>query len=208
MGAKKQSVAQRFNRPGEGVVMGDIRQDLVDGVMSQTFSVDVSNAQVPDRRYAAEVAAIVMSDNMVRLLFGQTKPIGKGLSSMLVIHIPYRAARTFINSMKILVDTARAYMEQYKVESSSLLELKNQEEPAQTATVEANIIIGAFSGREACMDFYHASPFAMGSAGNSGKLHADPTVRVTLGLPLMMAVFDWLESHKNELPVDALENEL
>lgn len=206
--AKGQQLTQRFTRPGEGVAMGVVYQKNVDGTKAQAFSIDISNAQVPDRRYAAEVGAIVMSDNMVRLLFGQTKPIGKGLSSMLVIHIPYRGARAFMDSMSALVGLAREYMKSYGVKDSSLLDLKSQEEPAQTATVESNIIVAAFSGREACMDFYHSSPFAIHGVGVTGKFFAEPTVRVTLGLPLMMAIYDWLESHKGELPADDLENDL
>lgn len=205
---KKHVATHRASRPGEGVVMGIVSQQVANGSISQTSLIDVSNAQVPDRRYAANVGAIEMSDNMLRLFFGQTKPIGKGLSSILVIHIPYRAARAFINSMSSLVDLAREHMKRFGIRESSLLELENQEEPAQTATVESNIILGAFSGREACMDFYHASPYAMKEVGATGRLCAEPTVRVTLGLPLLMAIYDWLERHKGELPADEMEDEL
>jgi hypothetical protein len=208
--SKKQQLTQQFMRPGEGVVMGIVRHDKVasGGVVSQTVSVDFSSAQVPDRRYAADVGAIVMSDNMVRLIFGQTNPIGKGLTTLLVIHIPYQAARTFLDSMGDLVELAHEYMKKFKVGESSLLELKNQEKPEQIATVESNIILAAFSGREACMDFYHSSPFARKGFGISGKFFAEPTVRVTLGLPLLMAIYDWLKSHKGKLPADELEGTL
>jgi hypothetical protein len=208
--AKKQQLTQHFMRPGEGVVMGIVRHDKVasGGVVSQTVAVDFSSAQVPDRRYAADVGVVLMSDNMIRLIFGQTKPLGKGLMTLLVIHIPYQAARTFLHSMNELAELARSFMKQYKVGESSLLELMNQDEPAQTATVESNIILAAFSGREACMDFYHSSPFARKGFGISGKFFAEPTVRVTLGLPLLMAIYDWLKSHKGELPADELEGTL
>ena len=36
-----------------------------------------------------------------------------------------------------------------------------EEEPEQTVTLFANIIGLAFAGREACLDFYHASPFSL-----------------------------------------------
>jgi len=207
---KKHQLVQRYTRPGEGVVIGIVRQDIADsdGAVSQAVSIDLSTAQVPDRRYAAEVGAIVMSDNMIRLLFGQTKAIGEGLSSLLVIHIPYRAARVFLHSMNGVAKSAREYMDRHKTGNSRLLELKDQKEPAQTATVEANIIAAAFSGREACMDFYHSSSFAMHGFGITGKFFAEPTVRVTLALPLLMAIYDWLSSHKNELPADELEDKL
>lgn len=205
---KGQQLTQRVTRPGEGVAMGVVHTKNIGTSELQALTIDISSAQVPERRYAAEVGAIIMSDNMVRLLFGQTKPIGTGLNSLLVIHIPYRAAITFRKSMSELVVGAREYMARFKVGNSTLLDLKSQTEPAQTATVESNIIIAAFSGREACMDFYHTSPFAIKGVGLTGKFFAEPTVRVTLGLPLMMAIYDWLETHKKDMPADEMENEL
>jgi hypothetical protein len=205
---KKPNITQHVTRPGEGVALGIVRHDAAGGVVSQKISVDLATAQVPERRYAAEVGAIIMSDNMVRLIFAQTKPIGKGLITMLVIHIPYQAARAFLDSLGQIVDLAHVYMKKYKVAESSFLDLANQVEPAQVATVESNIIIAGFSGREACIDFYHASPFARRGFGISGKMYAEPTVRVTLGLPLLMAIYDWLKSHKGELPADELEGTL
>lgn len=211
MAAKKQQLVQRYTRPGEGVAIASVRQDIVEsgGGVSHGFSVDLSTAQVPDRRYAAEVGAIVMSDNMIRLLFGQTKAIGEGLSSLLVIHMSFRGARVFLHSMNgSVAKTAQDYMARHNVRKSTLFELKDQKEPAQTATVEANIVAAGYSGREACMDFYHSSSFAMHGFGVTGKFFAEPTVRVTLALPLLMAIHDWLLSHKSELPADELEDHL
>lgn len=208
MPGKKHQLVQRHTRPGEGVVIAS-RGDVEPGEGgSQTIALDLTTAQVPERRYAAEVGALVMSDNMVRLLFGQTKAIGDGLNSLLVIHIPYRAARTFLSSMSSVSKTARDFMDRHRIGNSRLLELKDQKEPGQTATVEANIIAAAFSGREACMDFYHASSFVAHAFGNTGKYFAEPTVRVTLALPLLMAIYDWLLGRKNELPADDTENKL
>lgn len=110
--------------------------------------------------------------------------------------------------MNGVAKTAREYMNRHNVRESALFELKNQKQPAQTATVEANIIVAGYSGREACIDFYHSSSFAMHGFGITGKFFAEPTVRVTLALPLLMAIYDWLLSHKNELPADELENTL
>jgi hypothetical protein len=110
--------------------------------------------------------------------------------------------------MNGVAKTAGEYMDRHKVSKSSLLELKNQTEPTQTATVEANIVAAGFTGREACIDFYHSSSFAMHGFGITGKFFAEPTVRVTLALPLLMAIHDWLSSHRSELPADELEDQI
>lgn len=207
MVGKKNQLVQGFVRPGEGVVIGHVRQDIVDshGGTARGISIDLSTAQVPDRRYAAEVGAILISDSMVRLLFGQTKAIGEGLSSLLVIHMPFRAARVFLHSMIPVAKTALEFMTTNHVRNSPLLDLKSQKEPLQTATVEANIVAAAYTGREACMDFYHSSSFAIHGFGISGKFFGEPTVRVTLPLSLMMGIHDSLLQHKSELPADELE---
>lgn len=202
---KKHQLVQRFTRPGEGVAIGHIRPEMsATGAASQWIAIDLTTAQVPDRRYPAEVGALKLADNMVRLLFGQTKPIGEGLSSLLVIHIPFRGALTFINSMNGVGTTGRTYMKEHNIKDAELLELKNQKEPTQIATVEANIIAAAVAGREACMDFYHSSSFAMHGFGISGKFFAEPIVRVTLTLPLLMAIYDWFVRHKGDMPGDEL----
>ena len=122
--------------------------------------------------------------------------------------MPFRGVRVFLNSMIPVAKTAREFMEKNSIRSAVLLDLKGQQEPVQTATVEANIIAAAYSGREACMDFYHSSSFAIHGFGISGKFFAEPTVRVTLTLPLMMGIHDWLMKRKSEMPADELEGKI
>lgn len=208
MASKNKLTVQHYSRPGEGALIATVRPKIGPSgeANSEHLSIDLASAPVPDRRYAAEVGAVVQSQDMLRILFGQTKAIGKGLSSLLIIHVSFRAARAFLHSASGVVKNASDHLAKYNVEKASLLELEGQTEPTQTATVEANVIAAAFAGREACIDFYHASSFALHGFGITGKFYADPTVRVTLAVPLFIAIYEWLLSHKNELPADEVED--
>ncbi len=204
MSARKNQLVQKLTRPNEGVAIDIIRQPMMQGAKSQQILMDLSSAQVPDRRYPADVASVVVSDDMVRLLFGQQKLTGAGLLSVLVIHTSFWGARQFLNSMVDVAKTARAHLEQHDIPMAQLFQVK--EEPNQTVPLAANIIAAAYAGREACLDFYHASSFSMRGLGLGGGLFAEPVVRITLTTPLLLAIHDALEAKKDKLPDDSKED--
>jgi hypothetical protein len=147
---------------------------------------------------------------MVRLLFGQTKTIGSGLNTLLVIHVSFLGVRHFIKSMQDgVAKSARDFLARHAITSPNLLDISEESsQPASTVNLEANIIAMAFHGREACLDFYHASSFVWHNLGRGGKFYAEPVVRVTLPTALMMALYDSLEADKTSFPADELEGTL
>lgn len=200
MSAKKNPLVQRLTRPNEGVAIDIIRHPIIGGARSQQISMDMSSARVPDRRYPADIADVLVSDDMVRLLFGQKKLTGTGLLSVLVIHTSFWGARQFMNSMGEAANIGLRYMEEHHVPTAQLYQVK--EEPNQTVPLAANIIAAAFAGRDACMDFYHASAFSIRGLGLGAGLYADPVVRITLTTPLLLAIYDALHAKKDKLPDD------
>jgi len=75
-----------------------------------------------------------------------------------------------------------------------------EEEPEQTVTLFANMIGLAFAGREACMDFYHASAFSMHQANQNRKMAVESVVRVILGSGLLLPLLDRLHELEESLP--------
>ena len=204
MKAKKNQLVQRLTRPNEGVAIDIIRHPMREGAKSQQISMDMSSAPVPDRRYPADVASVLVSDDMVRLLFGQRKLTGTGLLSVLVINISFWGVRQFLSSMVGVAKTGRTHMEEHRIPAAQLFQVK--EEPNQTVPLAANIIAAAYAGREACMDFYHASSFSMRGLGLGAGFFAEPVVRITLTTPLLLAIHDGLEAKKDRLPDDGEED--
>lgn len=200
---------QRFHKPrvGEGVPIEVIRQSVNhNGTLTERISLDLGSAEVPNRRYPANAASIVVDDNAVHWLLAQTKPIGQGLLSLLVINVSFLGTRQFMHAMGQIAPTSQSYLEKHNVPAKRLIDI--QDTPAQTVALDANIVAAAFAGREACLDFYHASSFALHSLGQGGKLLVDPVVRVTLSAQLLMAIYIGLGELKNSMPIDELEGEL
>ena len=206
MSTKKHQLTERLTRPGEGVAIDVVQHRSDAGSVGQTISINLSSATVPDRRYPADVAAVIVDSDMVRLLFGQRKVLGKGLESLVIIQLPFIGARNFLRSMAEVAEKATAYVAKHHVADPP--ELDREATPNQTVTLTANFIAAAFTAREACIDFYHVSSFAFRGIGAGGKLYADPVVRVTLIARLLLAIHDDLESQKDAMPVDELEGKL
>lgn len=154
------------------------------------FSANLSRVPVPDRRYTSDIASVVSDENMVKLLFGQTKVTGNGLRSLLVISMTFDAIHQLIRSLDTVAE--RTVQLREKLPVGKLIDIA--EEPEQTVALAANIIVAGFSGAESCLDCYYASPFAMINVQNGGgKLALEPVVRITLPTSIYFAMWKKLK---------------
>lgn len=150
---------------------------------------------------------VLSAQDGARLIFGQAKVAGEGLRSLVVVHITSLGVRQFLRSTPGVLEVARDYLKRNRMSVAKLTDIK--EEPSQTAALAANLVAAAFSDTEACLDFYHASPFVMMSVKSGGDFAANPVVRVSLPTVLFVAMCEKLESMKAQIqPVgDELEEE-
>ena len=186
------------NREGEGVVVGLVRQRSSTGY---GIALDFTSAPVPERRFSADTAWIAFAPDMVRILFGQFKGAGPDLEHVVVVRMSFLAARFFLDSMKGVSRTGHDYLS--KINDSQPLADPPRNLPAQTFTLDANIIIAGFSGREACMDLYYSSPHVkVALQRGANEYRADPVARVMLTTRLMMNIHDELASKRSTFPSD------
>jgi len=174
------------------------------GTAGFQISLDLLSAPVPERRYVADAANVTYNNGFVHLIFWQKKITGNEARSMVIVSL---------TSLSILqyFQNAEAQIGQLEKLSSTQQKLEGSldklpEEPAQTVCLAANIIATGWSGREACMDFYHASPFVLGMiATNNSKFTAEPIVRVNLSTGVLLALFSQLKLLKPSFPQDDLD---
>ena len=169
----------------------------VSGVTNISLTVDLGSAPVPERRYVADVGTVILAHEGARLVFGQSKVSGSGLRSLIVVHMSAYGAHQFLRSTPDMLKTAKKFMQQNQLTVGSLTEIG--EEPNQTVALAANLIAASYSGTEACMDFYHASPFVVMQVKAGGEFAADPVVRVSLPMVLLYAICEKLETMKAQL---------
>jgi hypothetical protein len=140
---------------------------------------------------------VILVQEGARLIFGQSKVTGDGLRSLIIVHMPAYGAHQFLRSTPDMLKTAKKFMQQNQLTVGSLTEIN--EEPNQTVALAANLIAASYSGTEACMDFYHASPFVVMQVKAGGEFAADPVVRVSLPMVLLYAICEKLETMKAQL---------
>ena len=188
---------QPVNRPGEGTAAINVALKTfiaTDGQSISQLGLDLSQAHVPDRRYAADTCAVTYSNQVVRLIFGQELFNGAGLRSAVAVKMTPRAVMQLLQ----MIDSS---MSESFVQGLALEGVQTEAlaspivEPSQTTVVlAANLVLPAVSSLEACIDFYQASAFALGVAMRSsvGKLAVDAVVRVDLSTGLFLALLEEL----------------
>ena len=193
--ARLQTIQRIISRPGEGTPIGIVnRQPMIAGVAAGvSLGLDLTTARVPDRRYVATAAAIAQEGDRITLIFGQHKLGGKGYRSLLLIEFPSNYVDQFLIASQELVDSIKKIAEQNSFLSVPLSDI-SEDVPGQTIPFVANIATAGYTDRDACMDFYYASPFAVQIAGMGGEFSADPVVRVTLQTALMMSIYERLSN--------------
>jgi hypothetical protein len=144
------------------------------------FGVDVSKAPVPQRRYAAEICSLSGDMHEVRIVFAQRCLMGDTLESAIVIRMSRKAAGEFLNSVDM------PQIESMVATGSVELLDTITGRPRNTANMVANLVSVGVVDNETCMDFYHASAFAIAKIHNQSKLELEPVVRVDLRTSLFL----------------------
>jgi hypothetical protein len=187
------------SRPGEGVGAIDVAVQVFiapNGKSVTNFGLNLSQAPVPDRRYSAETCAIAYSRDTVKVVFAQERLDGKGLRTGVVLNISPRGIVQFLKSMDDNGIAAAAAADGGPPQPVEQVD----REPDQVITLAANLILVAAAGRESCMDFYQASPFAMGVALQSHKLAVDAVVRVDLHTGLLLGLVETMRTVRLQFP--------
>lgn len=150
------------------------------------LGVNVSEAPVPERRYAADVASVVVQNADIRVIFGQQGVTGE-LDTALVLRMSQLAARQWLESVDVM--TSPNLDEIAKGMGLKPLSLGlGDGKPSQQALMAVNIVGVAVAGFETCLDFYHASAFAMMASQSTNMLEVQPIVRVFLNTALFVSL--------------------
>lgn len=183
-------VARNLIRAGEGTLIAAIPRHSVgtDGQTTVSLDFNLRDAPVPDRRYAADFAAISYKDDAFKIIFGQDKIGVEGIRSLVVIAMA-------ITDIEVLAASIKSLDHPNLLEIAVLANIKDvplrdvTEEPDQTVALAASYAAVAVSGRVACMDFYSASAFALAEIAKSHKLAVDPVVRIDLPTSYLVALY-------------------
>ncbi|MDP9008865.1 MAG: hypothetical protein M3N91_09220 [Pseudomonadota bacterium] len=169
-------------RDGEGTSI-DIQLDKfisADGKHVANIGINLGSAQVPDRKYAADLCAVFSDKGSVKILFGQQRLDGKNLRTAVIVQMTVESASRFLGTLTQaggpLSEVNRFIAEKYPPEA--LAKDVAEPQPGQIIALAANLAVVAMSDNEACIDFYQASPFALGLAFKTNKLALEPVVRI------------------------------
>ena len=181
-----------------------IRQIGLDGATTESFTVNLGEAPVPERSYGSDVFAVSYAHGVVNIYFGQTKASDPAaLHSLLAIRMSPTSTHNFISS---LVEGG-ASSTQRSLEATLLAQRNNRDEPFvivadpdHLVKLTANFAVTAVSNGDACLDFMNASPFSMVAMQSLQKLAVQPVVRVELPSPQLLGLIKSLKSLQNELP--------
>src|SRR5712671_2572893 len=123
--ARKHELVQRPVRKGEGVHVTTLRTSVTNsaGVSKSALTFDLSSAQVPDRRYAADAVRVEVGEDMVRIFLAQRKVPGDGLQSILLIRVSFVGARQFLASMEPILEKLQGYLTRFHILSPSQLDI-------------------------------------------------------------------------------------
>ena len=70
-----------------------------DGKSVMAISLDIGSAPAPERKYLAEIASVAISENSIKLLFGQNK-ITAELRNLLIVDISPTALYSLLRSVE------------------------------------------------------------------------------------------------------------
>ncbi|GAA0846703.1 hypothetical protein GCM10009080_47360 [Cupriavidus pauculus] len=193
MAKNSQNVARTHTpRKGDGTAIDVVHRTsgAGDGAVVQV-GLDLNDAPVPARRYVADVGSVVQSRGEVKVIFGQEKVGTSALRSMLIVQMSAAGTSQFLQSFAGLSPSVDEIARTVGAVPEQLSE--GMVEPEQAVSFAANFAAAAIAGQEACLDFYHASPFSLRSVHFIKKLSVEPVVRVDLRLPLLKAIIDELK---------------
>jgi hypothetical protein len=192
------------SRLGEGTLVDVHISSVVsvDGIDRATLQANVGSLPVPNKRYSADTAFVGYSHGTAKLLFGQEKFATDGeLRTLLIVKMSLNWVKAFVQT---LTEGKQALRHSPAVERLNIEALPQfTEEPKDTVTFDATMVVTGINGIDGCLDFYYSSPFALERTAQSKKLAVDPVVRVNVRAGLLVGMFDelsrLLEVHKDDI---------
>jgi hypothetical protein len=172
---------------GHAVALHRVSEDAA----TVTFGLDMSMAPVPQRRYAADLAALKYDGQDIKFIFGQSSLVGGAWDSALVIRMNPVSAKQLFESVDQMGNPSLAQIAEISGFTAEFLS-EIRDEPRQTANMVANFAGIGVSGHETCIDLYHASAFAMRNLHESGALEVEPVVRVDIRTSIFMSIVSGL----------------
>jgi hypothetical protein len=211
--SKQQKKLKRMSaliRVGDGVAIEIVRKAAPrpDGTTALEIGLDLSDAPVPDRRYLADVASVKLVEDSLHLLFGQRTIGGKSLRSLVILVLTVEGVKNFLKTCTEFGPKLHTYLDRISAAKAQLSQI--EEEPEQTVAMPVSIIAASHVERDACIDFYHASPSAIRSVlqhGDANVIGIDPVVRIQLSTRLLAAVVDGIEDARKSLPQEVERDE-
>ena len=109
-------------------------------------------------------------------MFGQERVDGEGWRTLLIIELTESAAERFlVSAMQGGKPSFEEVVTNLNLQPEPLSATVSEPSlPNQVASLVANLGLVAVADREACIDFYHASAFALSAVQQSHKLSVDP----------------------------------
>jgi hypothetical protein len=191
-------------REGHAIPLQRLSESAGANGTTVTLGLDIASAPVPQRRYACEVCSVDFDGHELRLIFGQNSLGGGPLDTALVIRMSPMAGRQFAESTDQMENPGlNAIAENVGITAESLVQITVR--PHQTANMVANFVAAAVSGYETCLDFYHASAFAMRNVAHQNSLELEPVVRVDMRTSIFMSLVSEIQAIVKTLPVPKAE---
>lgn len=184
-------ISQRAGRAGREGHFLPATQFSVGGDNKESVSIglDLSDAPVPQRRYAADICVVREKAGDLQFVFGQERLTDASLDSAIVIRMNPEAASRFFQSIEQMNQPTLGEIA-FKMNITPVPLGTIPGEPAQMASMVANIGSLAIAGYESCIDFYHASPFSVRDASSQGGLRVEPVVRVDIRTSQLLAIVE------------------
>ncbi len=176
---------------------------LPDGTAGAVHGINLQEAEIPDRHYLATACGVIYSNERLRLLFAQQYLDATGLRNLVIINMAPLAAVQFLQAIRALNQPSLDDIAQRShIEKQPLIEIHSDAEE-QTVELPANVIAAAFSGRDASLDFYHASVSSLAAALSTNRIALEPVVRINLDTSLVISLVARLEQLSADFPQDA-----
>ena len=121
------------------------------------------------------------------------------LRTLLIVSMPAIAIPGFLDSIaRMQSPSLDDIAARINIQSETATTFHTEAE--QTVEVDANIVAMAFSGNEACLDFYESSPFSMASLPVTNNLNLIPVVRVNTRTSLALGMIARLRELQKQFP--------
>jgi transcriptional regulator with XRE-family HTH domain len=177
---------------------------LRDGTQGEVQTLSLSDADVPDRTYFGEVCSAKYDNEALSLAFAQSKLGQAQLRSLVIISMTPNAAAQFLRSLEEMRNPSLEDIAKLSNISPQPLSSFPTDEPEQTASLIANVVAVAISGRETCMDFYHANAFTHLTVRETKQMFLEPVVRVNIRTQSMLSLVRRLQELRGDFPSDAM----